>query len=115
MLAFRRGSPGAFPSTGSGTALGGAPCFSPLQRLLARAWMVVTVFLAVRPRKTVRPVARTGAPLARVMFASSTLAVGTIPRTPSRLPAPQHDAQVLERQDFGELSRAVGNAPAGRS
>ena len=63
--------------------------------------------LAAKPRKTVRPVARKGAPLARVMFASSTLAVGTIPRTPSRLPAPQHDAQVLERQ--------AGNAPAGRS
>ena len=37
MLAFRRGNPGAFPSTGSGTALGGAPRFSPLQRMLAWA------------------------------------------------------------------------------
>ncbi len=48
-----------------------------------------------------------GAPLTRVMFASSRLAVGTILREPSRLPAPQHDSQVLERQ--------AGNAPAGRS
>ena len=68
---------------------------------------------AQEDRQTCCPVP--GTPLARVMFASSTLAVGTIPSAPSRFTAPQHDAQVLGRQDFGELSRAAGNAPAGRS
>src|SRR6266542_604931 len=51
MLAFRRGSPPASPSTSSGTAVGGAPCFSPLQRTFA---ITLSVYYNPLMQRTIR-------------------------------------------------------------